>query len=61
MPRFTEQNTEGYSREDLAFLNDQFEREICRVRIALPMDDDARKSHEDHLAEMILADFDGTT
>jgi hypothetical protein len=59
MPRFTDQNTEGYSADDLACLNDQFDREVARQADAMAaMDDDVRKSHEDHIAELILAEFD---
>lgn len=59
MARFTDQNTEGYSAEDLAFMNDQFCREMARQGVTMvQMDDLARKSYEDHLAELILADFD---
>lgn len=59
MPRFTDQNTEGYSAEDLERLNVQFAREMeRRDAVMSAMDDLARKSYEDHIAERVLADFD---
>lgn len=59
MPRFTADNTEGYSAHDLAVLNNRFEDEVYLPPEArLAMSDSEIKSWHDHCAEQVLADFD---
>jgi hypothetical protein len=57
MARFTADNTEGYSHADLDILNARFDAAMATVGID-DVDDIARKSHEDYIAQTILADFD---
>jgi len=52
MPRFTDQNTEGYSSLDLAALNEAFETVTARAT------GKPSKSWHDMVAEMLLARYD---
>lgn len=54
MNRFTTDNTEGYSARDLKTLNAEFDRRVAAEGAT-------DKSHLDHIAERVLADFDATT
>lgn len=59
MPRFTKDNTQGYTDAQLAFLNNQFEEEAYLPASALArMSDTEIKSWQDHMAERVLAEFD---
>lgn len=56
MPRFTRDNTDGsYNTTELAELNRRFEIAMAAEE---PIADDIRKSHEDHVAERVQAEFD---
>jgi oligoribonuclease (3'-5' exoribonuclease) len=57
--RFRQDNTSGYSDADLAELNRRFDLMMLADQPSLAeMSDLIRKSHEDHLAERVLAAFD---
>lgn len=61
MPRFTRDNTEGYSAADLACLNYMFEMHVHDLRdkgFPIESDDIAIKSLLDRVAEQTLAAFD---
>ena len=52
---FRTDNTEGYTTDDLACLNDLFHA-MCTTENVDPVD--GEKSHLDHLGEKILAAYD---
>lgn len=54
MARFTDDNTDGYTDQQLAELNKRFEARAA----AVDMDDQNAKSTLDHIAERVLAEFD---
>jgi len=59
MTRFRQDNTEGYSNHDLARLNEAFDSLVADCAETLEtMDNGARKSYEDHIAERVQAAFD---
>ena len=55
MPRFTRDNTEGYSQTDLDELNRRYEAAIAAEE---PIADDIRDSHEKNIAERVQTEFD---
>lgn len=57
MPRFTDDNTDGYSQTDLDILNAKFDAAMATVGMD-GVEDIVRKSHEDYTVQAILADFD---
>jgi hypothetical protein len=62
MPRFTQDNTAGYSDAELIVLNARFDAEVFLPADAwATMNDLERGSWEDHIAERVLADFDAAT
>ncbi|HEY8751403.1 MAG TPA: hypothetical protein VIM11_25710 [Tepidisphaeraceae bacterium] len=59
MTCFTTQNTEGYSKSQLADLNAAFEVRMSELRSqGIDVDDEDAKSLRDNVAERLLADFD---
>lgn len=62
MTRFTTDNTESYSKNQLADLNAAFEVRMSELRCqGIDVDADDAKSLRDHVAEQVLADFDSDT
>lgn len=57
MARFTPDNTENYTAADLDELNRRFDAAMAETGFD-DVDDIARKSYEDRVAEGILADYD---
>lgn len=55
--RFRPDNTEGYSAADLATLNARFDAAMASVGMD-GVEDIVRKSHEDYIAQTVLAGFD---
>lgn len=59
MPRYTTDNTEGYSKLDLMTLNLRYEEAVYLPSDTLArMNDIEIKSWQDHVSERVLADFD---
>lgn len=59
MPRFTQDDTEGYSDQDLIALNAAYEEMVYLPPDALArMNDLTLGSWEDHCAEQVQFDFD---
>jgi hypothetical protein len=58
MPQFTDQNTEGYSAEDLKTLNLRFEARCNMLLAEYKEDDDIREQVMKRWAEEILEEFD---
>lgn len=59
MPRYTTDNTEGYSKLDLMTLNLRYEEAVYLPSDALArMNDIEIKSWQDHVLERVLTDFD---
>lgn len=57
MKRFRRDNTEGYTQDDLDALNEAFERELATHDYE-HLDDAARGSFEDHIAEQVQQVYD---
>jgi hypothetical protein len=57
MQRFRMDNTEGYTQEQLDYLSERFATWMADEDLA-GLDDMARKSYEDHIAESLLALYD---
>ena len=59
MTRFTTDNSEGYTAEQLATLNARFDAHMAaNAELADSDVVDSRQSYEDHIAETLLAEFD---
>ena len=58
MTRFRDDNTEGYSADELDELNEAFEQNMATVPDWMCGDDLAAGSYQDHVAEMVLSRFD---
>ena len=59
MTRFTTDNSEGYTAEQLATLNARFDAHMAANPELADSDIvDRRQSYEDLVAEMLLAEFD---
>jgi hypothetical protein len=62
MPRFRQDNTEGYSDADLVALNEAYEQAMAdNYSEGLVPDSIEYKSWQDHVAERVQADFDEGT
>lgn len=59
MTRFTPDNTDGYDKSALSELNKRFYDRVALHSAGMAeLDDNARKSFLDHLAEDVLAEYD---
>lgn len=58
MTRFNIDNTEGYSGDEIAELNAEFDRQVASLIDDHWNDDEPDKSMLDHLAERLLVQFD---
>jgi hypothetical protein len=56
--RFRTDNTEGYTGDELAELNDAFNQILAEEHAADSVNEEACKSHEDYIAEQLLVRYD---